>query len=180
MNFKNELIKLDSEKKEKPILKIPDQLSFDISLYDAYKLGVKGEVFDWIEHQNKKFNFCHEGMSIMRCISYCEMNKLMAVDILIKKYNNIKKIGLTYLNLAEIFFMFKDYKKAEENIKLINDSFYLEYKVDMLKFMDKFETALEIVISDKNNINQKNIINDIIFRKPELKSKADELFKNIK
>ena len=180
LNFKNELIKLDSEKKEKPILKIPDQLSFDISLYDAYKLGVKGEVFDWIEHQNKKFNFCHEGMSIMRCISYCEMNKLMAVDILIKKYNNIKKIGLTYLNLAEIFFMFKDYKKAEENIKLINDSFYLEYKVDMLKFMDKFETALEIVISDKNNINQKNIINDIIFRKPELKSKADELFKNIK
>ena len=117
----------------------------------------------------------------MRCISYGEINKIIAVDALLKKNNNnIKKIGVTYLNLSEIFFKFNNYKRAEENIKLINDSFYLIYKVDLLKYMDKYETALEIIINDKNNPNQNNLINDILSRKPELKEKADELIKNQK
>ena len=178
INFKNEIMKLDLEKKDKQFIRNPDELSFDISLYDTYKLGVKGEVYDWVEHQNKKFNFSHEGMTIMRCLSYCEMNKIIAVDALVKRYSNIKKIGLNYLNLSEIFFKFKDYKRAEENIKLINDSFYLGYKIDMLKYMDKYETALDIIVADKNNINRKDLINDILLRKPELKVKVDELFNN--
>ena len=166
---------------EKTIIKNPEQISYDISIYDTYKLITKGEKYDWIEHQNKKFNFSHEGMSIMRCISYGEINKIIAVDALLKKNNNnIKKIGVTYLNLSEIFFKFNNYKRAEENIKLINDSFYLIYKVDLLKYMDKYETALEIIINDKNNPNQNNLINDILSRKPELKEKADELIKNQK
>ena len=181
IKFKNEIMKLNVEEKEKNILKNTDEISFDISLYDTYKLGVRGGMYDWIENQNKKFNFCHEGMTIMRCISYGEMGRLNAIEALQNKYSkNIKKAGINYLNLSEIFFKFKDYKRAEENIKLINDSFYLGYKIDMLEFMDKYETALEIAISDKNNINQKNFINDILNRKPELKEKADDLFKNLK
>ena len=177
--FKNDLMKINIE--EKTIIKNPEQISYDISIYDTYKLITKGEKYDWIEHQNKKFNFSHEGMSIMRCISYGEINKIIAVDALLKKNNNnIKKIGVTYLNLSEIFFKFNNYKRAEENIKLINDSFYLIYKVDLLKYMDKYETALEIIINDKNNPNQNNLINDILSRKPELKEKADELIKNQK
>ena len=175
--FKNEIIKLDREKKEKNILKYSNEISFDISIYDAYKLLVKGGIYDWVENQNKKFNFSHEGMSIMRCISYGEMNKVIAIEAFVKKYNNIKKAGLSYLNVAEIFFKFKDYKRTEENIKLINDSFYLGYKIDMLEFMNKYETVLEIIANDKNNINQKNFIDEILKRKPELKEKAEELFK---
>ena len=181
INFKNEIMKLNNEQKDKNILKNTDEISFDISLYDTYKFGVRGGVYDWIENQNKKFNFCHEGMTIMRCLSYGEINKLIAIEALLNKYNNnVKKVGISHLNLAEIFFKFKDYKRAEDNIKLINDSFYLGYRVDMLEFMDKYETALEIVIADKNNINRNNLINDILNRKPELKEKADELFKNQK
>ena len=175
--FKNEIIKLDREKKEKNILKYSNEISFDISIYDAYKLLVKGGIYDWVENQNKKFNFSHEGMSIMRCISYGEMNKAIAIEAFVKKYNNIKKAGLSYLNVAEIFFKFKDYKRTEENIKLINDSFYLGYKIDMLEFMNKYETVLEIIANDKNNINQKNYIDENEKRKPELKEKAEELFK---
>ena len=50
----------------------------------------------------------------------------------------------------------------------------------MLKFMDKYETALEIAVADKNNINKNNLINNILNIKPELKEKADEFFKNLK
>ena len=178
ITFKNDIMKLNEDTK---IFDYPSEISFDISIYDTYKYGVRGESFEWIEKQNKKYNFIHEGMTIMRCISYGEMDKLKAIELLLKKNNNnIKKMGMTYLNLAEIFFKFKEYKKAEENIKLINDPFYLAYKVDMLKAMDKYETALEIIVADKNNINQKSMINDILTRKPELKQKAEELLKNQK
>ena len=84
--FKNDLMKINIE--EKTIIKNPEQISYDISIYDTYKLITKGEKYDWIEHQNKKFNFSHEGMSIMRCISYGEINKIIAVDALLKKNNN--------------------------------------------------------------------------------------------
>ena len=179
INFKLDI--MNNTNKEAITLKTSEDISFDISLYDTYKYGVRGENYDWVEKQNKKFNFCHEGMTIMRCISYGELGKIIAVDSLLKKYNNnIKKLGLSYLNLAEIYMKFKEYKKAEENIKLINDPFYLDYKLEMLKFMDKYETALDIVIADKNNINRQNYIDEILNRKPELKEKATELLKNQK
>ena len=179
INFKLDIMNVES--KETFSLRTSQDVSFDISIYDTYKYGVRGENYEWIENKNKKFNFSYEGMNIMRCISYGEVGKIIGVDTLLKKYNNnIKKLGLTYLNLAEIYFKFKEYGKAEENIKFINDPFYLEYKFDLLKFMDKYETALEIVISDKNNINRQNYINEILNKKPELKEKASELLKNQK
>ena len=179
INFKLDIMNVES--KETFSLRTSQDISFDISLYDTYKYAIRSENYEWLENKNKKFNLSHEGMNIMRCISYCESGKIIGVDTLLKKYNNnIKKLGLSYLNLAEIYFKFKEYKKAEENIKLINDTFYLDYKVDMLKFMDKYETALEIVIANKNNINRQNYIDEILSRKPELKEKANELLKNQK
>ena len=176
--IKNDIMKIESDKQ---IIKNPSSVSFDISMYDAYKMEVIANKYDYVEKQNKKFNFSNEGLNIMRFMTYAEIGKYKEIDSILKKNNNnIKKLNLTNLNLSEIFFKYNEYKRAEDNIKLINDTFYLGYKVDMLKLMDKYETALEIVISDKNNINQENLLNDILNRKPELKEKADELIKNSK
>ena len=176
--IKNDIMKIESDKQ---IIKNPSSVSFDISMYDAYKMEVIANKYDYVEKQNKKFNFSNEGLNIMRFMTYAEIGKYKEIDSILKKNNNnIKKLNLTNLNLSEIFFKYDEYKRAEDNIKLINDTFYLGYKVDMLKLMDKYETALEIVISDKNNINQENLLNDILNRKPELKEKADELIKNSK
>ena len=176
--IKNDIMKIESDKQ---IIKNPSSVSFDISMYDAYKMEVIANKYDYVEKQNKKFNFSNEGLNIMRFMTYAEIGKYKEIDSILKKNNNnIKKLNLTNLNLSEIFFKYDEYKRCEDNIKLINDTFYLGYKVDMLKVMDKYETALEIVISDKNNINQENLLNDILNRKPELKEKADELIKNSK
>ena len=47
-------MKLNNEQKDKNILKNTDEISFDISLYDTYKFGVRGGVYDWIENQNNQ------------------------------------------------------------------------------------------------------------------------------
>ena len=178
LTFKTDILNLD---KEKFIVTKPEETSFDISLYDTYKYGVKSEKYNWIETQNKHFSFSTEGMSIMRCMTYGEMGLLNAIDAFLKKSNNnVKKLGLTYLNLAEIYFQFKGYDRAAENIKNINDPCYFEYKIEMLQLMEKYETALEVIIPDKNSINKKDLVNDILRRNPNLRQKAEELFAKIK
>jgi hypothetical protein len=178
LKFKIDILNVD---KEKFLVPKPEETSFDISLYDTYKIGVKADKYSWIETQNKHFNFSSEGMSIMRVMTYAENGQFNDIDLMIRKSsNNIKKLGLTHLNLGEIFFRFNKYDKAAENIKLINDTYYLLYKVEMLELMNKYDIALEVIISDKNSTNKRNLVNGIISKKPELKKKADELFMKYK
>ena len=174
LTFKIDILNQD---KDKFLIPKPEEKSFDISIYDTYKYGVIADKINYIDTQNKHFNFSSEGMSIMKCMTYGEMGNLNAIDAFLKKSNyNIKKLSLTYLNLGEIFFKFNNYDKAAENIKMISESCYLDYKVGMLQNMEKYDAVLEAIISDKNNANMRNMVNDILRKKPNLRQKADELF----
>ena len=174
LSFKIDLL---NQGKEKFVIPKPEETSFDISIYDIYKIGVKADKYNWIENQNKHFGFSSEGMSIMRFSTLAEAGQMNNMEVLLKKVNNnVKKLGLTNLNLGEIYFNIKLYDKAAANIMLINDSCYLYYRVEMLKIMEKYVSALEVIISDKNNINMRNMVNDILRIKPDLKPKAEELF----
>lgn len=171
LTFKVECLNLD-----KTVIPKAEVTSFDISIYDTYKLVVKAEKYNWVESQNKTFNFSPEGMIIMRLISYGEIPTIGAIEAAVKKnINNLKKINLTYLNLAEIYFKSKSYDNATQIIKYINDPLYFEYKIEMLKYMDKLADALEIIITDKTVENKEELVKDIIKNKPKLKFKAKAL-----
>ena len=171
LSFKIECLNLD-----KTVITKADDTSFDISIYDTYKYGVKAEKYNWIESQNKHFNFSPEGMIIMRLISYGEMGSLGLIETLVKKNNNnLKKLNLSSLNLVEIYFKFKAYKEAAEYIKNINEPFYFEYKIDMLKSMEKPEIVLEVIIADKNVENNIDFVKEIINGKPKLLRLAQKL-----
>ena len=176
LTFKIDIFHQEKEK-DKFIIPKPEEKCFDISIYDTYKYGIRADKYNWIETQNKHFNFSTEGMSIMRCITYCEMGSINNIDFILKKVsNNVKKLGLTYLNLGEIYYKFEKYDKAAENIKMITESCYLDYKVEMLKNMKKYELALEAIISDKSSMNKRNMVNEILRNNPNLRQKAEELF----
>ena len=83
--------------------------------------------------------------------------------------------AITILNAVEIFYKFKGYNEAATYIKYLTDPFYFEYKIDMLRFMDKPEIALEVIISDKNVENLTDFVKEIIAKKPKLLRKAKEL-----
>ena len=173
---KNLTFKVECLNLEKTVIPKAEVTPFDISIYDTYKLGVKAEKYNWIETQNKTFNFSPEGMIIMRLISYGEIPTIGAIEAAVKKnINNLKKMNLTYLNLADIYFMSKSYDNAAQIIKYINDPLYFEYKIEMLKYMDKLDIALEAIITDKTVENKEELVMDIIKNKPKLKFKAKAL-----
>ena len=175
----NLTLKIDILNLDTTVIPKPDDTSFDISVYDTLKYSVKANKINWVDSQNKKFGLSPEGMNIMKLMAYGENAKFGEIEVMIKK-NNLKKLNLTNLNLAEIYYKFKGYKEATEYIKNITEPFYFEYKIDMLKHMEMNEAALEVIISDKNIENMSDFVNEIIGKKPKLLRKAKEFAEKYK
>ena len=162
-----------------PFIKNRGNTSFDISIYDTYKIGLKDKKnYNIIKSKNGDFGFSNEGLSFIRFKCLAENEDFEGIDELIKNnFNNLKKFSMSYLNMAEIYFTTKQYDKAVKVIKFLSEPIYLQYKLDMLKTMNKLEDSLEIIITDKNidisNIN--SILTDIINNNPNLIKKAKEI-----
>ena len=64
-----------------------------------------------------------------------------------------------------------------EYIKQINDADYFDYKIDMMLFMEKYEDALEVIISDKYKEPDKikKLVENIQKKRPDLKKKVEDL-----
>ena len=155
-----------------------DYLSFDISIYDLYRTIVKkirDNNYSIIELLNKNIGLSNEGMTIMKLLTFGDYERVSEIKLFIENNkNNIRKCGLTYLNVAEIFFKYKAKDKVVEFVKLINEPEYINYKISMLEYINAFEAELEVIISDKNIENKKFLIDSIIKRKPDLQKKVDE------
>ena len=173
INFKNECAKTNSE---------PDTNDFDInqyddSIYDCYKLGIMNGKESMIESQNNKnFSLNTKKMTIIKFRTYAEKGNFDDIESIINKVT-LKKLGLTPINMAEIYMEYNKYDKAVEYIKQITDADYFDYKVDMLKYMEKYEDALEVIISDKNKDTErmKTLVESIEKKRPDLKKKVEDL-----
>ena len=147
---------------------------FDNSIYDCYKIGVKENNLRWIEGQNKNYELNPKKMAIMRIRAMAENGKIDMVDKMVKD-SSLKKLNLTPLNLAELYLEYKKYDLAVEYIRQINNSDYFDYKVEMLIFMEKYEDALDVIISSKKIERIPDRINEILIKKPSLQNLVKEL-----
>ena len=182
--YKNYLNDLDSSlifknncmDKKNNIIKKTDLSSFDNSIYDCFILGVKSDKYDWIETQNKKiFEMGNKRLSYLRLKGFAENGKMNLIEETIKKFT-LKKMGLSPLLVAELYMEYKEYDKAVEYIKQIKDGQFFHYRIEMLKNMEKYADALEVIISDKDYDKNIFMLNDILNKRPDLKQKANELF----
>ena len=166
-------LKIEFMDKKLNIIKQSDNSNFDNSIYDVFAMGV--DKFDIIESKNKKlFELDLKKLSLMRINTLAKNGKAVEIDKIIQKYS-LKKLGISAMNVADIFYQNKNYDKAAEYIKKVTDSKMFEYKVDMLKCMDKYADALEVVIMEQDNEKMPFLLNEIISKRPDLKPKAEEL-----
>ena len=184
-NFINDLensIKLKKNLLEKDIIKTADIGTFDNSVYDCYKNIIKSGNYNIIEKENKKFDLSQRKISILRLHSYIEMNEENAIEKLLAE-NTLKKLNLHPLNVAEIYLELNNKEKTVEYIKQINDGYLLDYKVEILKGIGKYEDALECIIMDKDKTNKEKrpqMVDDILHVKPELEVKIKEFLDKYK
>jgi len=141
-------------------------MPFDNSIYDCYKFGVKVNKFDWIKEQNKNYELSNKKLTLMRFKTMAENNKIDLIEDIIKS-SSLKKLGVTPLNMAEFYFDYKKYDLAAKYIKLVTQQEYFDYKIEMLKYMEKYEDVLEVAFSCKNMEKIPDIVNDILKRIPE-------------
>ena len=172
ITFKNDCISQNNESNEQE-----NNLKFDNSIYDCYKLGIINGKENMIESQNKKsFDLSDKKLTLLKLRTYAERGKFDDIENLISKLT-LKKMGLTPLNIAEIYLEYNKYDKAVDYIKQITDNDYFDYKIDMMQYMEKYEDALEIIISDKNKDAEKmkQLVEEIETKRPDLKKKVEDL-----
>ena len=144
------------------------------TVYDCYSNGIKNEKYNWIEGQNKHLEYSTKKLNIIRFRAYLEMKKPEAIDSQIEK-TSLKKLGLTPMNIGEIYYDYKMYDKATEYLMQVKDSGYSLYIIDLLKSMNKYKEALEVVFWDKTIEQKERLINEIIQKDPNLKNDVNEL-----
>ena len=175
INFKNECAKNNSNNEEET--KDIDIDKYDDSIYDCYKLGIMNGKETMIESQNSKnFLLGNKKVTLIKFRTYAEQGKFDEIENIINKFT-LKKLGLSAINMAEIYMEYNKYEKAVEYIKQINDADYFDYKIDMMLFMEKYEDALEVIISDKYKEPDKikKLVENIQKKRPDLKKKVEDL-----
>ena len=170
ITFKNDCISQNTDKDAQ-------NSNYDESIYDCYKLGIVNGKLNMIESQNSKnFDLSPKKLTLLKLRTMAEQGQFDEIENLINK-NTLKKLGLTPLNVAEIYMEYNNYDKAVEYIRQIFENDYFDYKVDMLQYMEKYEDALEVIISDKNKDPEKmkQLVDEIQTKRPDLKKKVEDL-----
>ena len=166
--------KRDCMDNDRRIIPKSSLMPFDNSIYDCYKFGVKEGKLEWIEKQNKNFEINNKKMTLMRFRTLAENNKIELIEDIIKT-SSLKKLYVTAKNMAEFYFEFKKYDLAVKYIKLITNNEYFDYKIEMLKYMERYDDALEVAFSSKNMDKIPDIVNDVLKKKPDLQEKIKDL-----
>ena len=160
---------------EKKIIEKTDITPFDNnSIYDCYQKAGP-DIYPWIESQNKKyFEISQRKMTILRFRALCKNNNSEEIEKIVTK-EGYKKLNISPLKIANIFHEFRaDDKAAEYALKETNPEL-CEEKFNFLMGIEKYIEAARAVLSDKKNDRKMEFINTILKKKPELKSKIDEL-----
>ena len=173
-------IKLKASLIEDDIIKQIEDSEFDNSVTDCYRAAFKSGKPSLVENQNKDmFNISHKKINILKVRTFAEMRQIQDILAISNDPSKVKKAQLSYVNLAEIFLELKERERAAEVIKQITELDYFDYKIEMLKSIEKYQEALEIVIKEKGvDIEKKEmLVRELIMRNPALKGRAEELIK---
>lgn len=159
---------------EDNIIKQTDISPFDNSIYDVYYTAIKEGKWGIVEEKNKKnFQLSPAKLSMVRLKAYAEVKNTQGIMAIASdpKLSG----GLTPINFVEVFLECGLKERIPEFIEKVTDPDYFDYKVEILKYIEKYSEALEVIIKDKDCERKAEMINEILQKKPDLNSKVKEL-----
>ena len=145
LNFKKECL-------EKGIYTKNDTTNFDNSIFDCFEKAIPTE-FDWVLKQNHNyFKLSNRKITILRFKQLFKSKKIDEIENIINK-EGIKKLDISYVKIAKMFFDNGNKEKALEYAQKENNELLVEEKVDILikleKYIEAAEAALKIKDRDK-------------------------------
>lgn len=158
---------------EKNIIHYSEKDPYRVSVYDCLKQGYKKEESNWIENQNKTIQYSQRKLYLIKFRSYLELRRPDAIENQLQK-TPLKKLGLSPIHLAEIYYDYKYYDQAAKWLIQVKDPNYFEYAVNLFKHMKKYKDWLEFVISNKNIDDKENMVNEVLSVSPGLDRFVEE------
>lgn len=124
-----------------------------------------------MEDGNKHFNIGQKKITYIKFKRWAETNRFEKIQ---KDITSIgyKKLDITPLIVAKIFYGIKNYEKAVKYIKEVTDVNDFEEKIKLLKKMNKYQDAIDIIMMDRK-VDKEEYLNEILKEKPELKAYID-------
>jgi folylpolyglutamate synthase/dihydrofolate synthase len=137
-----------------------------------HKLGiVKDKDLKCIEDGNKQFNIGQKKITYIKFKRWASTNRIEKIENDISKIG-YKKLDITPLIVAKIFYNIKDFERATKYIQDVTDINDFDEKIKLLKKMNKYEVAIDIIMKEKK-IEKEEYLNGIIKEKPELRNVID-------
>ena len=145
-------LKFKKECLEKGIYTKNDTTNFDNSIFDCFEKAIPTE-FDWVLKQNHNyFKLSNRKITILRFKQLFKNKKIDEIENIINK-EGIKKLDISYVKIAKMFFDNGNKEKALEYAQKENNELLVEEKVDILikleKYIEAAEAALKIKDRDK-------------------------------
>jgi hypothetical protein len=145
-------LKFKKECLEKGIYTKNDTTNFDNSIFDCFEKAIPTE-FDWVLKQNHNyFKLSNRKITILRFKELFKSKKIDEIENIINK-EGIKKLDISYVKIAKMFFDNGNKEKALEYAQKENNELLVEEKVDILikleKYIEAAEAALKIKDRDK-------------------------------
>ena len=145
-------LKFKKECLEKGIYTKNDTTNFDNSIFDCFEKAIPTE-FDWVLKQNHNyFKLSNRKITILRFKQLFKNKKIDEIENIINK-EGIKKLDISYVKIAKMFFDNGNTVKALEYAQKENNELLVEEKVDILikleKYIEAAEAALKIKDRDK-------------------------------
>ena len=145
-------LKFKKECLEKGIYTKNDTTNFDNSIFDCFEKAIPTE-FDWVLKQNHNyFKLSNRKITILRFKELFKSKKIDEIENIINK-EGIKKLDISYVKIAKMFFDNGNREKALEYAQKENNELLVEEKVDILikleKYIEAAEAALKIKDRDK-------------------------------
>ena len=86
----------------------------------------------------------------------------------------LKKLGLSPIHLAEVFYDYKYYNEAAKWLVQVKDPAHFSFAADLFKNMKKPKEWLEFIISNKNIDDKLNLVNQVLAAFPGNERFVDE------
>ena len=154
LKFKKECI-------EKGIFGKNDTTNFDNSIFDCFQKAIPNDL-EWVEKANKNnYKLSNRKITIMKFNELLKNGKFSEVESIIEK-KGIKKLEISYIKIAMMFFNYGQKEKAIEFARKETSDNTLEEKIDFLIKLEQYEEAAELALKVKDNDKFEEIFNNKI------------------